>query len=159
ANSPRVDKLFCAPGNAGIARLAECINLKPGDLEGLANFADSQRVDLTVVGPEGPLVGGIVDRFEARGLPIFGPSTDPARLEGSKGFAKELMYKYDIPTARFWVCATADEATMAIREYYGNHSRSSSKVVVKADGLAAGKGVVIAGSEEDALSVIDKMMV
>src|SRR5437879_3917608 len=94
AQSPRAEKIYCAPGNAGIARSAECINLQPSDLEGLANFAADQKIDLTVVGPEGPLAAGIVDRFEARGLPIFGPSTDPARIESSKIFAKELMVQY-----------------------------------------------------------------
>src|SRR2546423_12333823 len=87
SQSAQTEKVYAAPGNAGIARLAECINLKPLDLDGLANFADVQKIDLTVVGPEGPLAAGIVDRFEARGLPVFGPSIDPARLEGSKSFA------------------------------------------------------------------------
>src|SRR5207247_4411485 len=115
SQSRHAGKIYCAPGNAGIARLAECINLRPADLDGLANFADGQNIDLTVVGPEGPLTSGIVDRFEASGLPIFGPSTDPARLEGSKGFAKDLMVQYGIPTAAYWKCATQHEALIAIQ--------------------------------------------
>src|SRR5215472_18054712 len=110
AQSPLVNKIYCAPGNAGIAKLAECVSLPPVDLEGLAHFAEAQRIDLTVVGPEAPLIAGIVDRFEARGLPIFGPSPDPARLEGSKAFAKDLMVQYGIPTAEFWHCETPEDA-------------------------------------------------
>src|SRR5437868_5534315 len=122
AQSRHADRLYSAPGNAGIARLAECINLKPNDLDGLANFAANQKVDLTVVGPEAPLIAGIVDRFEARGLPIFGPSTDPARIEGSKSFAKDLMTKYRIPTAEYWRADTPDEAHAHVRTYFGAHT-------------------------------------
>jgi phosphoribosylamine--glycine ligase len=159
AQSPHADRIYCAPGNAGIARLAECINLKPTDLEGLANFAADQRIGLTVVGPEAPLIAGIVDRFEARGLPIFGPATDPARIEGSKTFSKELMVQYGIPTADYWRSDNPEEAHAHVRAYYEIHNAPGTRLVIKADGIAAGKGVVIAASEEDAHRAVDDMMV
>src|SRR5437899_12522220 len=99
--------------------MAECINLRPTDLDGLANLAENQKIDLTVVGPESPLIDGIVDRFEARGLRVFGPSTDPARLEGSKLFAKELMVQYGIPTAAHWRADDPDEAHARVRAQFG----------------------------------------
>ena len=159
AQSRHLERLYCAPGNAGIARLAECINLRPNDLEGLANFADAQSVDLTVVGPEAPLIAGIVDRFEARGLPIFGPATDPARIEGSKSFSKELMVNYGIPTAQYWRCEGPEDAHYRIRAFYELHREPGARLVVKADGIAAGKGVVVAQSAEDAHRAVDEMMV
>jgi phosphoribosylamine--glycine ligase len=158
AQSPRVERIYCAPGNAGIAKIAECINLKPTDLEGLANFADDQRVGLTVVGPEAPLIAGIVDRFEARGLPIFGPATDPARIEGSKTFAKELMVRYGIPTAEHWPVDNPESAHARVRDYFAQFG-SDSRLVVKADGIAAGKGVVVARGEDEAHAAVDDMMV
>jgi phosphoribosylamine--glycine ligase len=158
AQSPRVDRIFCAPGNAGIADIAECINLKPTDLEGLANFADDQRVGMTVVGPEAPLIAGIVDRFEARGLPIFGPATDPARIEGSKLFAKELMVRYGIPTAEYWRAETPEQAHAQVSAYFLD-SEPGKRLVIKADGIAAGKGVVVASSEEDSHAAVEDMMV
>ncbi len=154
--SPHVDRLYCAPGNAGIARLAECVPLKAGDLEGLANFASLQKIDLTIVGPEAPLIAGIVDRFEARGLPIFGPATDPARIEGSKSFAKDLMTKYGIPTAAYWSCTSPEEAYRRIRTHFALHART--RLVIKANGTAAGKGVVIAEDERSAHQAIENMM-
>ncbi|MCC6729139.1 MAG: phosphoribosylamine--glycine ligase [Chthonomonadales bacterium] len=159
AQSPRAERIYCAPGNAGIKRIAECINLKPTDLEGLANFAANQRIDLTVVGPEAPLIAGIVDRFEARGLPIFGPATDPARLEGSKAFAKEIMAKYGIPTAEYRAFDRAEEAHTYLRAHFAAHPEPGFRIVVKADGLAAGKGVVVASSESEAHEAIERMMV
>jgi phosphoribosylamine--glycine ligase len=159
AQSRHVERLYCAPGNAGISRLAECINLRPSDLEGLANFADAQRVGLTVVGPEAPLIGGIVDRFEARGLPIFGPATDPARIEGSKSFSKELMVNYGIPTADHWRCEGPEDAHYRIRTFYELHPESGTRLVVKADGIAAGKGVVVAQSPDEAHRAVEDMMV
>ncbi len=159
AQSRHVERLYCAPGNAGIARLAECINLRPNDLEGLANFADAQNVGMTVVGPEAPLIGGIVDRFEARGLPIFGPATDPARIEGSKSFSKELMVNYGIPTAEYWRCEGPEDAHYRIQAFYELHHESGTRLVVKADGIAAGKGVVVAQSAEEAHRAVDVMMV
>jgi len=159
SQSRHADRIYCAPGNAGISELAECINLKPNDIDGLANFAAMQKVDMTVVGPEAPLIAGIVDRFEARGLPIFGPATDPARIEGSKIFAKDLMYKYNIPTAEYWPCDTAEAAHQTVKDYFARHKSQGEKLVVKADGPAAGKGVIIACSEEDAHKTVDDLMV
>ena len=157
AQSRRAPKIYCAPGNAGIAREAECINLRSNDLDGLANFAATESIDLTVVGPEAPLIAGIVDRFEARGLPIFGPSTDPARIEGSKIFAKDLMVEYGIPTARYWQCDTPEEAHERIRDLF-TYERLSG-IVIKADGIAAGKGVIVATDAEEAHAAVDLMMV
>jgi phosphoribosylamine--glycine ligase len=157
AQSPRVEKLFCAPGNAGCARHAELINLKPGDLDGLANFAEAQRVDLTVVGPEAPLIAGIVDRFEARGLRIFGPATDPARLEGSKVFSKELMTAQGIPTAQWGVFEDADAAHAYVSDYFGVHG-PGARLVVKADGIAAGKGVVVGQGADACHAAVTQMM-
>src|SRR5437016_2421838 len=158
AQSSHVDRIYCAPGNAGIARLAECINLKPGDVDGLTNFAAAQKIDLTIVGPEAPLIAGIVDRFEARGLPVFGPATDPARIEGSKVFSKQLMTRYGIPTADYVVCDTAEDAHARIDGFY-TPDRQGARIVVKADGIAAGKGVVVAGSPEEAHRAVERMMV
>jgi len=157
--SRHVEKLYCAPGNAGIARIAECINIPPTDIGGLANFAVGQKVDLTVIGPEAPLIAGIVDRFEARGLQAFGPATDPARIEGSKVFAKELMVRYGIPTASYKICSDAEAAHDAVRRHYAAHPEPGARLVVKADGLAAGKGVTVARSEDEAHGAVEEMMV
>ena len=156
--SPHVDRVYCAPGNAGIARLAECINLKPTDLEGLANFAAAQHVDLTVVGPEAPLTAGIVDRFEARGLPVFGPATDPARIEGSKAFSKEVMARYGIATADYRAFDNPDEAHAYIVSRFAGMGEQGGGLVVKADGIAAGKGVFVADTAEQAHAAVDLMM-
>jgi phosphoribosylamine--glycine ligase len=152
--SPGVKALYCAPGNAGIAQQAELVPLKATDVEGLARFAEENRIDLTVVGPEQPLVLGIVDRFERSGLRIFGPSKAAARLEGSKTFAKEFMARYAIPTAGFrsFSLAQKEEAERYVNEV-------DAPVVVKADGLAAGKGVVVCESREAALVALREMMV
>ncbi|CCW35137.1 phosphoribosylamine--glycine ligase [Chthonomonas calidirosea] len=157
AQSPRVEKIYCAPGNAGIAQQAECVPLKPTDLEALANFAAAQKLALTVVGPEAPLIAGIVDLFEARGLPIFGPSKDPARIEGSKAFAKRLMQTSGIPTASFWVCDSPTVARARIADYYAQHG-ADARIVVKADGLAAGKGVTVATSRQEAEEAVHRLM-
>jgi phosphoribosylamine--glycine ligase len=157
AQSQLVTKIYCAPGNAGIARLAECVAIKPTDLRGLVAFAERQAIDLTVVGPEAPLIAGIVDLFEARGLPIFGPSTDPARIEGSKTFAKKLMQAAAIPTAQFWTCDTAAVAKARIQDYY-NAQGPQAKIVIKADGIAAGKGVVVAQNRAEAEAAIERIM-
>ncbi len=159
AQSRHVDRLYCAPGNAGIARIAECINIQSTDIEGLANFAAGEKIDLTVIGPEAPLIAGIVDRFEARGLPAFGPSTDPARIEGSKVFAKELMVRYGIPTASYKLCEDPQAAHDAIRRHFAAHPEPGTRIVIKADGLAAGKGVVVAADEEQAHQAVEDMMV
>ncbi len=152
--SPSVKALYCAPGNAGIAQHAELVPLKVTDLEGLVRFAGENRIDLTVVGPEQPLVLGIVDEFEKCGLKIFGPSKAAARLEGSKAFAKEFMARNSIPTARFrsFSLAQKDEAERFTSEV-------AMPIVVKADGLAAGKGVVVCETREAALLALQEMMV
>ena len=130
AQSPSVDKLYCAPGNGGTGLVAENIDIAATDIDKLLEFALSQKIDLTVVGPELPLVEGIVDRFKAKGLKIFGPVKDLARLEGSKIFAKELLQKYGIPTADFKVFDSAEAAKTYIQ-------KKQAPLVVKADGLAA----------------------
>jgi phosphoribosylamine--glycine ligase len=158
AQSRHVSSIYCAPGNAGIARQAECIKIKPTDIEGLANFAAAQHVDLTVVGPEAPLIAGIVDRFEARGLPAFGPATDPARIEGSKAFAKELMVRYGIPTAEYELCSDAQTAHETVARWFSDPERTAHGLVVKADGLAAGKGVTVASTEAEAHEAVEVMM-
>lgn len=150
--SPLVDETYAAPGNAGIAQLARCVPLGAEDLSGLADFAQEEAIDLTVVGPELPLVLGIVDEFERRGLKIFGPSRAGAEIEGSKVFCKELLRKYAIPTANF---EAFDEANRAIAYI----ERRGSPIVVKADGLAAGKGSIVATSITEAVKAVEKIMV
>jgi phosphoribosylamine--glycine ligase len=157
AQSPLVSKIYCAPGNAGIAKWAECVPIKPTEVTALADFAEAKRIDLTVVGPEAPLIAGIVDLFEGRGLRVFGPNADPAKLEGSKAFAKRLMQTSGIPTAAFWVCDTASVAQARVRDYYALHG-PNTKLVLKADGLAAGKGVTVANSEAEAQEAVTRMM-
>ena len=152
AQSPKVEKIYGAPGNPGIAQIGECVNISPTDIKGLADFAEKEGVDLTVVGPEAPLVAGIVDEFENRGLKIFGPSKEAAKLEGSKAFSKEMMKKYGVPTADFEVFDDPEKAKKYIKE-------KGAPIVVKADGLAAGKGVVVAQSVEEAIEAIDRIMI
>ena len=151
--SPNVEKLYAAPGNPGMALLqkCECINLNVDDLEGVADYAEEKSIDLTVVGPEAPLVAGLADVFKRRGLPVFGPSKAAAQLEGSKAFSKELMAKYNIPTAFFKICEDIEAAKAYVEE-------KGAPIVVKADGLAAGKGVVVAMTKQEALDAIDDMM-
>lgn len=153
AQSSKVSNIFAAPGNPGIAELpkCECIALSLDDLEKVADYAEDNGIDLTVVGPEATLVAGIADVFKRRGLPVFGPSKAAAQLEGSKAFSKELMAKYDIPTAFFKVCEDIETAKAYVEE-------KGAPIVVKADGLAAGKGVVVAMTKEEALEAIDDMM-
>lgn len=151
AKSPMVGKVFCAPGNAGISRVAECVAIDAGDMDALAAFARENAVDLTVVGPEAPLAAGIVDRFEKQGLKIFGPGKKAAELESSKSFAKRLMQRYNIPTAAGKAFTRFESA----RDYI---EKTSPPMVVKADGLAAGKGVVVCRSREAALEALDAMM-
>ncbi|NLW07802.1 MAG: phosphoribosylamine--glycine ligase [Clostridia bacterium] len=150
AQNPQVNKIYCAPGNPGIAELASCVPLKVDDIAGLVNFARQEKIDLTVVGPEAPLVAGIVDAFEAAGMAIFGPSRAAAQLEGSKAFAKEMMVQAGIPTARHATFTDAG-ATFAYLESL------SGPVVVKADGLAAGKGVVVAPDITTAREAVKEM--
>lgn len=151
AQSPRVEKIYVAPGNPGMSAMAECISLPLGEWEKVATFALEQKIDLTVVGPEAPLVGGIADVFKNHGLAIFGPTAAAAAIEGSKAFSKELMHKYNIPTAFFKICNDIATAKAYIRE-------KGAPIVVKADGLAAGKGVVVAMTEAEALAAIDDIM-
>ncbi|MFH1692139.1 MAG: phosphoribosylamine--glycine ligase [Candidatus Omnitrophota bacterium] len=150
AQEEKVKKVYCAPGNAGIAQSAQCLAIEAHDLDGLLSFAKEEKIDLTVVGPEVPLVNGIVDRFQEAGLKIFGPSKKAARLEGSKAFAKEIMRKYGVPTAEFFVCKTKEDIDKAV-------ARLGLPVVLKADGLAAGKGVVICRTQ-DSVEVAAKQM-
>jgi len=153
AQSPDADKIFVAPGNAGTAREPglENIDIDVMDLEGLANFAADNNVGLTIVGPEAPLVAGVVDQFEARGLRIFGPSAGAAQLEGSKAFTKDFLARQQIPTAAYANFTDVDEALAYVRE-------QGAPIVVKADGLAAGKGVIVAMTLEGAEDAIRDML-
>lgn len=151
AQSKSVTKIYAAPGNPGMKGLAECVDLDIADLDGLADWAKKHDIDLTVVGPEAPLVAGIVDVFKARGLTIFGPSAKAAEIEGSKIFSKELMEKYGVPTAFFKVCDNLADARAFVEE-------KGAPIVIKADGLAAGKGVVVAMTKDEALDALDDMM-
>lgn len=151
AQSPKVSEIFCAPGNAGIAGLARCVNIGVNDIPALLQFAKEQGIHLTVVGPEAPLVAGIVDAFQASGLRIFGPRREAARIEGSKLFAKKLMEKYNIPTARFQSFTDPQEAKRYVKTI-------GAPCVVKADGLAAGKGVIVARDEQAALHAVSEIM-
>ena len=146
-----VEKVFCAPGNAGIAEDAELVNIDEMDFAGLADFAERQDIELTVIGPENPLAAGIVDYFQQRGLAVFGPNRKAAQLESSKSFAKELMKKYQIPTASYAVFEEFEEA----KAYIVQHG---APIVLKADGLAAGKGVTVAMTLEEALSALEEML-
>lgn len=152
AQSPKVKEIYCAPGNAGIKNLATCVNISADDIKGLADFAEEKRIDLTIVGPEGPLVEGIVDEFETRGLDIFGPSKAAAQIEGSKVFSKNLMKKYDIPTADYQVFDKFKDAITYI-------DTVDVPLVVKAEGLAAGKGVIIAKDRDEAKAAVKDIMI
>jgi phosphoribosylamine--glycine ligase len=149
--SPLVEKIYCAPGNPGIAGLAECVAIGADQIDALLDFARKQAIDLTVVGPEVPLTMGIVDRFQAAGLEIFGPSQAAAQLEGSKSFSKDLMAKYNIPTAAYQTFTEHAAAVAYIHE-------QGAPIVVKADGLAAGKGVIVATSVEQAVDAVNEIM-
>ncbi len=151
SQSPKVDKIYCAPGNAGIAELAECIDITTDDINGLAGFALSDQIDLTVVGPELPLVEGIVDLFESRDLRIFGPSRQAALLEGSKVFSKEIMLKYGVPTAGAEIFSSFKKA----KDYV---QAKGAPLVVKADGLAGGKGAMVCHTLDEALKAIEAIM-
>jgi phosphoribosylamine--glycine ligase len=151
SQSPEITKLFCAPGNGGISELAELVDVSAEDVEGLAEFAESKDIDLTVVGPESALAKGIVDLFEKRGLRIFGPTKAAARLESSKAFAKNLMKKYRIPTSQFAVFDDPQAARAYVRQL-------GVPIVVKADGLCGGKGTIVANTLSEALGAIDLFM-
>ena len=151
AQSPKVDKIYCAPGNAGIAEYAECVPITAMEFDKLAAFAKEQAVDLTIVGMDDPLVGGIVDAFEAQGLRVFGPRKNAAILEGSKAFSKDLMKKYQIPTAAYETFDSA-EAALAYLE------NADFPIVLKADGLALGKGVLICQNLDEAKEGVKEIM-
>ena len=151
SRSSRVAKIFCAPGNAGIAMQAECVPIKDTQVAELADFAEAQGIDLTVVGPESALAAGIVDEFESRGLKIFGPSKAAAVIESSKDFAKALMARHNVPTAAYRTFSSYDEALAYVRE-------GKFPVVLKYDGLAAGKGVVIAENLQQADETLRDML-
>lgn len=151
SQSPKVKEIFVAPGNAGMANLATLIPISAEDLDGLLAFALEQKIDLTIVGPEVPLLHGIVDQFQQAGLAIFGPNGQAAQIEGSKRFAKDLMKKYRIPTASYQTFTNAQEAKAYVRQ-------AGAPIVIKADGLAAGKGVVVASTLEEAEQAITDAM-
>jgi len=154
SQSPRLTKLFCAPGNVGTMSIAENVDISPSDIKGLADFAAQKKIDLTVVGPELPLILGIVDEFEEKGLKIFGPKKDTAELEGSKVFAKQFMERHKIPTARYRIAESPEEAGEIL-----NSGEFSFPLVVKADGLAAGKGAIICKNQKEAEEVVHLIMV
>ncbi len=151
AKSPKVDKIYCAPGNAGIGTVAECVPIGPMEFEKLAQFAQEEQMDLTIVGMDDPLVGGIVDVFEEKGLRVFGPRKNAAILEGSKAFSKDLMKKYQIPTAAY---ENFEDPQKAL-EYL---EKAKFPIVLKADGLALGKGVLICNSLEEAKDGVKEIM-
>jgi phosphoribosylamine--glycine ligase len=151
SRSSRVDKIYCAPGNGGIAELAECVPITPMEFDKLVSFAKEKAIDLTIIGMDDPLVGGIVDAFEAEGLRVFGPRKNAAILEGSKAFSKDLMKKYDIPTAAY---ETFDDAKKALEYLEG----AKFPIVLKADGLALGKGVLICQDLEEAKAGVKQIM-
>lgn len=149
--SPNVEEIYIAPGNAGTGLIAKNLDIKPTELESLAQVAQERRIDLTVVGPEAPLATGIVDLFQARGIPVFGPSKEATRIESSKVFAQGLMQKYGIPCARSRSFSSFAEAKDYVKT-------QQIPIVVKADGLAAGKGSVVAGSTAEALAALSDIM-
>jgi phosphoribosylamine--glycine ligase len=149
--SARVTKVYCAPGNGGIADEAECLAVDLKSADAMVDLGQSLRPDLTVVGPELPLTLGVVDEFERRGWPVFGPTKAAAQLEASKSFAKEFLQRHRIPTAAYAICDSVEEVRNALAHFH-------TPVVVKADGLAAGKGVVIAASKEEAASAAAEML-
>ena len=151
AASPLVDRLYCAPGNAGIADVADCVAVAADDVDALVAFSTENQIVFVVVGPEAPLVGGLVDKLEAIGIKAFGPSAEAAKLEGSKGFMKDLCAKYHIPTAGYGRFTSPDDAKEFIRA-------NGAPIVVKADGLAAGKGVIIAETIAQAKQAVDDML-
>ncbi|MEG2245999.1 MAG: phosphoribosylamine--glycine ligase [Peptostreptococcaceae bacterium] len=151
SNEIRVEKIYCAPGNAGISEVAQCIDIKDNDINGLLKFSKEHKIDLTIVGPEVPLVEGIVDEFEKNNLKIFGPNRECSKLEGSKAFSKDFMVKHNIPTAKYKEYTNLDKAIKEIDSF-------GYPVVIKADGLAAGKGVVIARYREEAINALEQMM-
>ena len=151
SNEKNVEAIFCAPGNAGIESIAKCISIGENNIDELVSFAKDQNIDLTIVGPEVPLVNGIVDVFESEGLRIFGPNKNCARLEGSKAFSKNFMIKHNIPTAKYKEYTNLEEAISEVDSF-------GYPVVIKADGLAAGKGVIIPTNKEEAIKTLKEIM-
>lgn len=151
AQSPLVEKIYCAPGNGGICGYAECVDINVTDLEGLLQFAEEKAIDLTVVGPEVPLSLGITDLFKEKGLRVFGPEKKAAMLESSKAFSKDFMERNNIPTAKYKIYKEANAAKAEVDSF-------GYPVVIKADGLAAGKGVIIAENRKQAINAIDEIM-
>lgn len=151
AQSPKVDRIYCAPGNAGISQVAECVNIAAEDIEGICDFAQKQKIDMAVIGPEVPLSMGITDVLEQAGVRTFGPNKKCAQLEGSKAFTKAFLARHEIPTAGYREFTDKEELKKSVGLY-------GYPMVIKADGLAAGKGVVIAENEAQALSAIEEMM-
>ncbi len=151
SKSPKIKQIYCAPGNPGIAELAKCVSISVSEIEKLADFAKNEQIDFTFVGPEEPLSKGIVNYFKQQGLAIFGPTKEAALIEGSKAFAKDLMMKYHIPTAKYAAFTNYDEALAYVR-------REGAPIVIKADGLAAGKGVVVAKKLDEAEEALNSMM-
>lgn len=152
SKSPKVDKIYCAPGNAGIAELAECVDIGAMEFEKLADFAQEKEIDLTIIGMDDPLVGGVVDVFESRGLKVFGPRKNAAILEGSKAFSKDLMKKYNIPTAAYENFDDPEKALEYLR------TEAKFPIVLKADGLALGKGVLICNDLKEAEDGVKEIM-
>ena len=151
AKSPKVDKIYCAPGNAGIAEFAECVNIGAMEFDKLVEFAKENAIDLTIIGMDDPLVGGVVDAFESEGLRVFGPRKNAAIIEGSKAFSKDLMKKYKIPTAAYENFTDPDEAIKYLET-------AKMPIVLKADGLALGKGVLICNTLEEAKEGVKTLM-
>ncbi|HSQ24312.1 MAG TPA: phosphoribosylamine--glycine ligase [Pyrinomonadaceae bacterium] len=148
-------ELFCAPGNAGIEQLARCVPIRVTDNDALATFAEQSKIDLTVVGPEGPLAAGIVDHFRNRGLRIVGPRQAAACLESSKAFAKDFMQRHAVPTARYRIVSSVEEGAAVLKA--GEFGGQQTSVVIKADGLAAGKGVFVAANRAEAVSALNEL--
>ena len=146
--SPRVTKIYCAPGNGGIADEAECVAVDVKNLDSIVALANQIHPDLTIVGPELPLMLGVVDEFTRRGWRTFGPTRTAAQLESSKSFAKEFLQRHHIPTAHYAICDSPEQVRDALSHFH-------TPIVVKADGLAAGKGVVIANTKDEASTVAD----
>ena len=149
--SPKCEKLYCAPGNAGIAEVAECLEISAEDIKGLVKFSKENEIDFVVVGPEQPLVDGVACAFRKEGIAVFGPSTDAAQMEGSKGFMKDFCARHNIPTAEYKRFKSLDKAKAYIEE-------KGAPIVIKTDGLAAGKGVIIAETKEDAIKAVTDML-